>query len=825
MTERSLTPLPPEALYRRCPLDGLDFETTSDLEPLGEHLGQERAVDALRFGLAMHHEGYNLFLLGSPGVGKRELLRDLLGERPEPLAEPRDWCYVNNFDEPHKPRVLSLPAGKGRELAADMLRAVEELLVSIPAAFQSEEYQAEVQELADEFARREQEAFQALGDRARAQGVALIRTPSGYTLAPTRDDKVLSPAEFEALPEEERKRLLEVIEALKEELKSVVRQIPRWVREGREKLRALNREYSTLVIDQAFEELLNKYRQLPAVLEYLEAVKRHVADNVEAFRQAAGEDLPPEAAPLKAREFRQYAVNVVVDNGGRQGAPVIWEDHPSYGNLLGRIEHIAHQGTLVTDFGLIRAGALHHANGGYLVLDAAKVLAHPFAWEGLKRALRCGEIRIQSVEQWLSFASTIQLEPEPVPLRVKVVLTGDRLLYYLLQHYDPEFGQLFKVAADMAEETPLTPENAALYARLVRALVDRYGLLPFTRDGVARVVEQCARRVEDAEKVSLHLGYLADLLRESDYVARSRGRDRVGAEEVRAAVAAAIHRLDQVAERVRENILRDIQLVDTAGAVVGQINGLAVYQLGQFAFGKPSRITATTRMGSGGVIDIEREARLGGRIHSKGVMILSSFLASRYAADRPLSLTATLAFEQSYGGVDGDSASVAELAVLISSLSGLPVRQDLAVTGSVNQLGQVQAIGGVNEKIEGFFDVCAARGLTGTQGVVIPAANRVHLMLRDDVVEAVRAGKFAIYAITHVDEALELLLGAPAGEPDAEGRYPPESINGRVVARLEEWAKRRRKFSAEDGGKGAAEEEGENSEGGEEPTGGGGDGG
>ncbi|QIB64205.1 Lon protease family protein [Kineobactrum salinum] len=794
---KSIDPLAIEALYRPCNLDDLGFDTTDELEPLADHLGQDRAVEALRFGMGIRHDGYNMFLLGSAGVGKHELLAEILDQGREPLSSLLDWCYVNNFDQPHRPIMLALPAGTGRAFREDMLHTVEDLLISIPAAFQSEEYQSQVQDLAERYTQREQEAFNELSEKAKDKGVALIQTPNGYTLAPTRDDKILSPADFETLPDAEKQRQMEIVESLKEELKAIVRQLPQWVKEGREKMRDLNREYSKLVIDQLFQDLKLKYESLPEVLNYLEAVKTNVIENVDAFRQTEGEgDLPAEMAHTKAREFRHYSVNVLVDNSEQKYAPVVHEDNPSFINLVGRIEHLSQYGTLITDFNLIQPGALHQANGGYLVLDAAKVLTNPFAWDALKRILKAREIRIQSLEQMFSFASTIQLEPEPIPLNTKVILTGDRHIYYLLQQFDPEFGQLFKVAADMSEDTAIEEKSVRLFARLVKTLQTRHQLLPLERGAVARVIEQCSRNIEDAEKLSLHIGSLSDLLRESDYLARQNNAETITRADVGKAVEAGIFRVDQLRERSHEHILREIQLVDTEGAKIAQVNGLSVYQLGNYAFGKPTRITATTRLGSGGVIDIEREAKLGGRIHSKGVMIISSFLASRYSADRPHSLAATLAFEQSYGGVEGDSASVAELAALISSLSRIPVYQHFAATGSVNQLGQVQAIGGVNEKVEGFFDICSARGLNGKQGVIIPSANRKHLMLREDVVAAARERQFAIYAVEYIDEALEILLGTPAGEKDTEGNYPKGSINGKVMACLDDWTAKRKNFSS-----------------------------
>ena len=494
----------------------------------------------------------------------------------------------------------------------------------------------------------------------------------------------------------------------------------------------------------------------------------------------------PENLKDRAREYSQYSVNVLVDNSDLEGAPVVYEDSPGFANLVGRSEHVAQMGTLVTDFTLIKPGALHRANGGYLVLEADKGLTSPYAWMALKRALKAGELKIQSLEQIFSFVSTVQLEPEPIPLNVKVVLTGDRYIYYILQEYDPEFSTLFKVAADMSEDVARDGGNTLLFARMIRTLQDRLALMPFSRAAVAHIVERAARHMGDSAKLSLHRGRLENLLAESNFLARKDGSELVEDAHVNSAVEAAQRRMDQFREKSQEGILREIVLVDTEGSVVGQVNGLSVYLLGDYSFGKPSRITATARLGSGKVLDIEREVDLGGKIHSKAVMIISALLAGRYARERPLPVAATLAFEQSYGGVEGDSASIAEFVALLSALAELPVRQDIAVTGSLNQHGDVQAIGGVNEKIEGFFDICKARGLTGTQGVLIPESNNTHLMLRADVRDAVAGGKFHVYTANTIDEALEVLVGATV-----------QSIDARVSARIEQWYQLARRFSAE----------------------------
>jgi len=555
-------------------------------------------------------------------------------------------------------------------------------------------------------------------------------------------------------------------------------------------------------VTSIMDELRKVYASVPGVVDHMNAMEQDVLEHVEDFRTpeesapAVTSETPWPPLPLGQLLFRRYQVNVVVDNRDAHGAPVVYEDHPMMHNLMGRIEHLAQMGALLTDFTLMKAGGLHRANGGYLMLDAHKVLLQPFAWEELKRALRSREIRIESLGQMLGLVSTVSLEPEPIPLDLKVVLLGDRLLYYLLSQFDPEFGELFKVAADFEDRMDRTPENDLRYARLIGMLARQEGLRPFDRGAVARVIEQSARLVGDGTKLSTHTQSLADLLREADYWAGQADHSVVSAADVQRAIEAQIRRADRVRERVQEEIRRGTLLIDTQGARVGQVNGLSVIALGQFAFARPNRITARVRLGRGEVVDIEREVTLGGPIHSKGVLILAGFLGARYAADRPLSLSASLVFEQSYSTVEGDSASSAELYALLSALAEVPIQQSFAVTGSVNQHGEIQAIGGVNEKIEGFFDVCRAHGLTGAQGVLIPAANVPHLMLRQDVVEAVAAGLFQVYPVETIDQGIELLTGVPAGQRDGAGTFPEGSLNQRVEARLRDLAEKQRAFGA-----------------------------
>lgn len=787
-----------ERLYQICDDSLLDFETTSDLPDLNDILGQERALGALHLGVGMRHEGYNLYVMGSPGLGKHAIVRNLLQQRATKAAQAQDWCYINNFRAPHKPLVLCVPAGFGNTLQTDMRRLVRTLLSALPAAFDSDDYRNAVQTIKDEFKAREEALLGSLSEQARQADIMLMSTPSGYTLAPLlKSGEVMGPVEYEQLSAEEKQRIERSSETLRLALRQGLQLVASWHREHDKRIEQVNQETTRATVDIHLAELQSSYQQLPGVMAFLAEVRLDIIErgedhfaNIEPTKVLGSQRLTP---------FNRYFVNVLVDNSASSGAPLVYEDHPSYQNLVGRIEHLAQMGTLLTDFTLIKSGALHRANGGYLVLDARKLLSQPFAWEALKRALQARELRLQSLEQTLSMASTISLEPDPIPLDVKVVLVGDRRLYYLLNQYDPEFSLLFKVEADFAEDFERSPQNTLLYARLLATLQRREKLKPLERGAVARLIEHASRRVEDAERLSLHLASMLDMLRESDFWAGERGSERVTREDVERALGESLHRADQIRERMHEAVLRNLRLIETSGSSVGQINGLAVVQLGNHAFGHPVRITATARLGDGKVVDIEREVELGGALHSKGVMILSAYLANRFAREAPLSLAASLVFEQSYGPVEGDSASAAELCVLQSALAGLPLRQDLAITGSVNQHGNIQVIGGVNEKIEGFFDICRARGLSGTQGVIVPEGNVKHLMLRQDLLNAVRDGQFHVYAVSEVDQAMELLTGLPAGAADETGGYPPGSVNAAVKQRLDELSYLRRRYIQSEG--------------------------
>lgn len=791
-------PLTPAELSRRTDPAQFAFATTAELADVQELVGQPRATRAVEFGVAMDRDRYNVFVMGPPGSGRRSLVERVIAERAAGAPRPPGWVYVNNFAEPHRPLAIELPPGQGVRLREDMRALIEELQATIPAVFESEEYTARVEAIDAEFRERHERSFSELGAEAAGQGIALLRTPGGFSFAPVKAGEVMSPEDFGRLPEAEQRRIESAIGALQAKLERIVRDVLRWRKERQERVKTLNREMTLLAVGHLVDELKQRYAGTARVVAYLEAVKADVIENVDEFRRRESPVQLPPGLPMRGEEpsLRRYEVNVLVDHAADGGAPVVHADHPTYQNLLGRVDHIAQFGTLMTDFGLIKPGALHRANGGYLVVDAAKVLMQPFAWEALKRALARREIRIESLAEQYSLVSTVSLEPEPIPLRVKVILVGERLLYYLLQQYDPDFAQLFRVAADFSDEFDRSAANELAFAHLLATVARREALLPLDRVAVAATIDFGARLAGDAKKVSANLRRVVDLLGEADFLARQAGAAAISGEHVRAAIDAQRHRADRLRERVHETILRGTVMIDTAGERVGQVNALSVYELGEYAFAEPTRVTATTRLGDGHVIDIQREVRLGGAIHSKGVLILASFLAARFSHNRPHALAASLVFEQTYGAVEGDSASLAELAALLSSLARAPIRQSLAVTGSINQHGEVQAIGAVSEKVEGFYDICAARGLTGEQGVIIPAANVEHLMLREEVIDACRAGRFRVHAVRTVDEAMELLTGLPAGTADAV-TGPPQTVNGRVAHRLRELAELRRATAGE----------------------------
>ena len=778
--------LKPDQLRNTCDPAIFPFETTADVEPLDEIIGQDRAVRAIEFGLEISSSGFNLFLAGPPGTGRKTILRRILSRCCEERSTPPDVAYVHNFDDTDSPRVLVLPAGMGARLRDDHNELVEELKERVPKAFEGKAYEEQQRATSERFQSQKQELLDKLEGAAAELGFEIKSTPMGFRTIPVREKKPLTQEEYQDMPEGERKELDSRMEGLQGKIREVMSEIKDVDQALKEEVRDLNRQVATNVLGTLMSDLRPSYKGLDPVLEHLRRMEQDVLENIEQFRPSDEPQLPIPGLSLPRQEpdLARYEVNLIVDNGAADGAPVIVENNPTYANLVGRIERRAQFGALITDFTMIRAGSLAKANGGYLVLDIEDVLRNPFVYEAMKRALVNKEVRVEDVAERYGLFSASTLRPEPLQLDVKVCLIGHPRYYHLLFAYDEVFREIFKVKADFDYQAERDEEALLRFGPFIAQLVERENLPQFHRSAVAAVVDESSRNVEDQKKMSLRFGELNDLIREAAYWARQDDSDPVMGRHVERAVEESEFRASLSKERVQEFIQREIILIDTDGAVVGQINGLAVHMLGDYLFGRPTRITASVHLGRSGVVNIERRVRMSHATHDKGVLIITGFLGDRFAQDQPLTLSAALTFEQSYSEIAGDSASSTELYVLLSALAAVPVKQGIAVTGSVNQRGQIQAIGGVNYKIEGFFDVCAARGLTGEQGVMIPSANVQHLMLRQDVVDAVAASTFNVWAVDHVDQGISILTGVPAGERDEKGEWTPDSINARVYARL-----------------------------------------
>lgn len=786
----------PAALRKLCTLP-LDLEPVETRAPGDACLGQQRAVDAIRFGIDLPQDGYNIFVLGPLGSNRHVLVGQLVADHAKARGAPSDWCYVNNFSNPERPHALRFPSGQGSRFRADMQNLIEEMGLAIPATFEGDDYRNQLRAIEEDTQRKVEEQWQTLNDDAAREEVGVLQTPTGYVLAPVVDGKVLGDKEFAKLPAKRRKAIEAAIERLSDELQIRIEMMPRLRKEHREQVKALDQEVTANAVSNLLADLKNRYEAMPRVAAYLDAVQENIIENAQDFQRTENPPLPF-LSRNRSQLFSQYEVNLIVDTAGQDAAPVVYEPNPNYPNIIGRVEYRSEMGNLVTDFRMVRAGALLQANGGYLVLDMSRVLGRPFVWEALKQALFARQVRIESPGETYGFVSTTTLKPEAIPLDVKIVLIGERWLYFLLCRYDAEFGSLFKIAADLDDDLERNDDNVEQYARMIASQAQSKQLLPLTVAAMQRVIEERARRAGDSERLSMHMRSLDDLLVQADLWARRRDSDKLDLEDILKALDERRNRWSRIQSKTIDAINRDTLLIDTSGDCIGQVNGLAVVDLEAYRFGHPVRITATTRIGTGNVIDIEREVELGGAIHSKGMMILSAALSSRYAPDMPLSMHGSVVFEQSYSGVEGDSASVAELAALLSSLSSLPIRQSIAVTGSVNQHGRVQAVGGINEKIEGYFDVCSERGLDGNHGVVIPHDNVKHLMLREDVVSAAERGEFRIFAVRHIDEAMSILTGAEAGSRGEDGRFPAGTVNFLVEKQLVHYATLRKGFAVQE---------------------------
>ncbi len=790
--------LKPEELRKVCETAALGCRFSEEVSGLEGIIGQERAVRALKFGLGIQDRGFNIFVSGLPGTGRTAAVKSFLEETASGQPAPSDWCYVNNFQDSYRPNAIRLPAGMGRQLQNDVKNFIEAAQREIRRAFESEDYANRKQQAVKDVQEKRESLLERINQRAQEEGFVIQATSMGIVTIPAKKGQPLSQEEFMALKPAEKQALAEKQENLRSELEASLRQAKGLEKTVQEDLQKLDQEVARYAVSHLLQDLEDKYRDLAEVVPHIQAIVNDLLANLDQLKPEAEEEPEPSPMPMPKPVDgikRKYGVNVLVDNSALKGAPVVLERNPNYNNLFGRVEQQAQLGALITDFSLIRPGSLHRANGGYLVLPAEQLLANPFAWESLKRALANGEIVIEDAGDRLGFLSTRSLQPEPIPLDVKVILIGKPDLYQLLLTYDEDFAELFKVKADFDTQMDRSDEHMRDYAAFTSMLCTREQLKHLDAQALALLVEHGSRLVEDQTKLSTRFRDIADVIREASYYAAQENAEHTTRQHVQKAIEEKFYRSALYQERIREMVTRGEIHIDVDGAQVGQVNGLSVIDLGDISFGQPSRITVSISLGQEGVIDIEREAKLGGPLHTKGVMILSGYLAEKFAQDKPLSLTAQLVFEQNYGGVEGDSASSTELYTLLSGLAGLPVSQGIAVTGSVDQKGRIQAIGGVNEKIEGFYEICKLHGLNSKQGIMIPASNVDNLMLKEEVVETVRAGQFHIWPVETIEEGIEILTGVQAGAKDEQGSYPEGSVYQRIDQHLRQMAETLVSFS------------------------------
>ncbi|MEN8302743.1 MAG: ATP-binding protein [Campylobacterota bacterium] len=783
-------------LYHKCDASLFSFTTTEELELLEQPIGQQRALDAVDFGTNIHQDGYNLFAMGPSGAGKHSAIMSFLTAKAKSEPTPNDWCYVNNFKSDKKPIAIELSPGVAAKFKDDINELIELFKTILPTVFESNNYHNERDAINQKYIDRQTDIFAQLQKEAHNHDVSMNTSSSTHvTFVPIVNGKILSAEEFNDIKGKKKKDINKKMSEFELIVKEGLRKVSELNKELLKEFKSLDQKVTQEAVESLIDEVRNKYADSDKIITYLNNLQDDVIHHVRDFlAKPDNMSVPPFMQEFYAPSFDRYKVNLFISHDKNSKAPVIYEDNPIHQNLIGKIEHISQVGMMITDFSMIKPGALHKANGGYLLLDAKKLLMKPFAYEELKRVLHAKEIRIESIAQQYSFISTTSLEPEAIPLNIKVVLVGERMLYYLLYHYDPDFKELFKVSADFEDEMERSDENIQLYARMIGTISKQNELLPLTKEAVARVIEQSSRDISHSLKFSTHLRTLADLLKEADYYSKKSSHTSIEKSDIEKALRTQIERINRIQTKLYEQIDEGTIMINLSGTAVGQINALSYISIGGHKFGLPSRITARTRIGKGEIIDIERKVELGGPIHSKGVMILAAYLGSKYAKDMPLSLSASLVFEQSYGTIEGDSASSTELYALLSSLSELPIKQNIAVTGSVNQFGEIQPIGGVNEKIEGFFDICMRRDPESFYGVIIPHTNVKHLMLKVEVLKAVEEKKFAIYAVKSIDEGISILTGVEAGKPNSKGNLPSKSVNGRVVARLIELSKTLKKF-------------------------------
>ena len=784
-----ITKLNPEDIYKKCDPEFFKFNTTQDIVDFGGTIGQEKALKALDFGLGINSDGFNIFALGESGTGKMTTITTLLNKKAAEEQTPEDWCYVYNFKDPDTSSAISMDPGQGVAFQREMNDLISALRIEIPKAFESKEFEMQRSKIVDDFQQKQNEYLSRLDEEAKARGFSVKRGPSGVLIAPIKENgEVLTKEEFDAMEESARKKMEETGKMFQEKLNDVVRILREAEKLVRDMLTRLERMIGLELVGPFIETLKAKYKERAKVVSYLEDVKEEILSHLDEFKTTEEQPSPIPFLKMPKQEpsFLKYSVNVIVNNGEMKGAPVVFESNPTYLNLFGKIEYKVTYGMASTDFTMIRAGSVHRANGGYLVIDTMELFRNAFSYDALKRALKNREIKIEDILEQYRLISTASLKPESIPLNAKVILTGNPYIYYLLYAYDEESRELFKVKADFDSRMDRTPENTEKYSAFIAQCQKKENLLPIDRSGVARIVEVSSRFADDQEKLSTKFSAIHDLVREANYWAKKAGVEAIKAEHVTKAIDEKVFRVNRVEERLREMTLEDTLIVDTTTQKVGQINGLAVLDMGDYSFGRPSRITARTYTGKAGIVNIERETKMSGKIHEKAILIISSYLGAKYAVKAPISLSAFITFEQLYDMIEGDSATCAELYALLSSISGVPLKQSFAVTGSMDQNGDVQPIGGVNQKIEGFFDLCKMRGLDGSNGVIMPKRNRKNLMLREDIREAVKSGQFSIYTIDKMEEGLEILTGMSAGELKEDGIYPEGTINYLVMKRLTE---------------------------------------
>lgn len=790
--------LTPEQLRSVCDESLFDFKSTSEITPTDEVVGQERAVEAIEFGMSIDGSGYNIFALGPVGVGRTSIIKRFVQAKAKKMPKANDWCYVHNFKEPDKPQYLRLPTGKGKEFRRDMENLILVLREDIQQVLHREDYQSELNAIMEKMQKEKNEHFSGLEQQVQKQGFALQRGPTGLFIVPILDEKPLSPENFQKLPEEKRQELEGRAQSLQQDLQRTIHTVRNLDEETRRKLKTLKRDTILFAVEHHINTLKEKYQE-SSIESYIDTVKENVVSNPDEIiaKEKNNTQQLPNGIKISDPDSSfqdRYRVNLIIDNSETEGAPVVVETNPIFQNLIGRVERKAQFGTLTTNFNLIKPGALHKANGGYLIVEAEHLLRSPFSYNSLKHALKDEEIKIVDMSEVYNQISTVALEPEPIPLDVKIILIGNPITYFQLYNLDEEFHELFKVKADFGIFMDKSDENINMYALFLALRCKEDNICHFGTSGIARIVEYGSELVGDQTKLSTCFADIRDLARESSYWAKKNGCEIIKRDHVQKAIDAKLYRINRAEDLTQEMIEKDEIFINAEGEIVGQVNGLSIINLGDYSFGKPTRITARTYAGQRSVINIEREAKMSGPIHNKGILTLTGYLNGKYLKNRPISLTASIGFEQLYEGIEGDSASSAELYSLLSSLSGFPVKQGLAVTGSVNQRGEIQPIGGITKKIEGFFDVCKRKGFTGKQGVIIPESNIKNLMLRQEIVDLVKEGKFHVYPVQSIDQGIEILTGRKAGDLQSDGTYSDGTVNQKVDKRLQEFSESLKNF-------------------------------